>query len=84
MQRACIVGGALAALGILGNLMVRRFRAAAAAPSLKFLVLHGLGMDKRGYVDTHLFGTTTLAQYNERIQAWAAKVGCWVASCGEL
>lgn len=46
-----------------------------APECLKFLVLHGLGMDKRGYVDVDKWGTTTLAQYNEFIQAWAHKVG---------
>jgi hypothetical protein len=57
---------------------------AVDAPArLKFLVLHGLGMDRRGYVDVDKWGTTTLAQYNEFIQAWAAKVssrGGWLTN----
>jgi len=44
----------------------------------RFLVIHGLGMDKRGYVDVDKWGTTTLAQYNERIQAWADTAGATV------
>ena len=41
----------------------------------KILVLHGLGMNMRGKVQTHIFGTETLDQYDERINAYAGELG---------
>ncbi len=46
----------------------------AVRQPLKFLVVHGFGMDKRGFVDIERFGTTTLAEYNARIAAWSRSV----------
>ncbi len=50
---------------------------------VRFVVLHGLNMDKRGRIDVDKFGTTTLAQYNEFIHAWTAKV-CLPGCCPPL
>ena len=41
----------------------------------KILVLHVLGMNMRGKVQTHIFGTETLDQYDERINAYADELG---------
>lgn len=41
----------------------------------KILVLHGLGMNMRGKVQTHIFGTQTLDEYDARINEYAAAVG---------
>ena len=41
----------------------------------KILILHGLGMNMRGKVQTHIFGTETLDQYDERINAYAEELG---------
>ncbi len=41
----------------------------------KILVLHGLGMNMRGKVQTHIFGMETLDQYDERINAFAEELG---------
>jgi 3-dehydroquinate dehydratase len=38
------------------------------------LVIHGLGLDKRGFVETEKFGTTTLAEYNNMIADWGYAV----------
>ncbi len=56
-------------------LAFRRFStvtASSAAPSRhRLLVLHGYGIDTRGYEQIEKFGTQTLADYNTAIQAWA-------------
>ncbi len=44
----------------------------------KILALHGLGMNMRGKVQTHIFGTQTLDEYDERIRAYAAELGAEV------
>lgn len=41
----------------------------------KILAIHGLGMNMRGKVQTHIFGTQTLGEYDERIRAYAAELG---------
>lgn len=41
----------------------------------RLLVLHGYGMDKRGYEHVERFGTTTLAGYDARINAFAGEIG---------
>ena len=41
----------------------------------KILVLHGLGMNMRGKVQTSVFGTQTLDEYDEQIRAYADEVG---------
>ena len=52
-----------------------RFLASAPTPKAKkLLVIHGLGLDKRGYVEVEKFGTTTLADYNAAIDRWSAEV----------
>ena len=44
----------------------------------KILILHGLGMNMRGKVQTHIFGNETLDQYDERINAYADELGVHV------
>ena len=41
----------------------------------KILVLHGLGMNMRGKVQIETFGTQTLDDYDERINAYASELG---------
>ena len=41
----------------------------------KILVLHGLGMNMRGKVQIETFGTQTLDDYDERINAYATELG---------
>lgn len=41
----------------------------------KILAIHGLGMNMRGKVQTHIFGTQTLDEYDERIRAYADELG---------
>jgi 3-dehydroquinate dehydratase-2 len=41
----------------------------------KILVLHGAGMNMRGKVQTEIFGTMTLPEYDERIRGYAAELG---------
>ncbi len=41
----------------------------------KILVLHGLGMNMRGKAQTHIFGTQTLEEYDERIGGYAEQLG---------
>lgn len=41
----------------------------------KILVLHGAGMNMRGKVQTEIFGTMTLPEYNRHIQAYADELG---------
>ena len=41
----------------------------------KILILHGLGMNMRGKVQTHIFGTQTLDQYDDAINGYAAELG---------
>ena len=75
MQRVCIATGIMLAGAALLSMLTRR-RSASKPVKLsgRLLVIHGLNMDKRGYVEVEKWGTTTLAQYNEQILAWAAKV----------
>ena len=41
----------------------------------KILVLHGLGMNMRGKVQTSVFGTQTLDEYDEQIRQYADELG---------
>jgi 3-dehydroquinate dehydratase-2 len=41
----------------------------------KILIIHGAGMNMRGKVQTEIFGTMTLPEYDERIKAYAAELG---------
>ena len=41
----------------------------------KVLIIHGAGMNMRGKVQTDLFGTITLPEYNEQIHKYAAELG---------
>ena len=41
----------------------------------KILVIHGAGMNMRGKVQTEIFGTMTLPEYDERIRGYAAELG---------
>ena len=40
----------------------------------KVLVVHGAGMNMRGKVQTEIFGTMTLPEYDQRIRAYAAEL----------
>lgn len=42
---------------------------------MKVLVVHGAGMNMRGKVQTDVFGTMTLPEYDERIRKYAAELG---------
>ncbi len=41
----------------------------------KVLVVHGAGMNMRGKVQTDIFGTMTLPEYDEQIRKYAAELG---------
>ncbi|ETW93585.1 MAG: hypothetical protein ETSY1_38570 [Candidatus Entotheonella factor] len=41
----------------------------------KVLVVHGADMNMRGKVQTEVFGTMTLPEYDEQIQKYAAELG---------
>jgi 3-dehydroquinate dehydratase-2 len=41
----------------------------------KILVVHGLGMNMRGKVQTEVFGTMTLPEYDKHINAFASELG---------
>jgi 3-dehydroquinate dehydratase-2 len=41
----------------------------------KILVIHGAGMNMRGKVQTEIFGTMTLPEYDSHIRAYAAELG---------
>ncbi len=41
---------------------------------VKILVIHGAGMNMRGKVQTEIFGTTTLAEYDTHIRQYAAEL----------
>jgi 3-dehydroquinate dehydratase II len=41
----------------------------------KVLVIHGIGMNMRGKVQTDIFGTMTLPQYDEQIHKYASELG---------
>ncbi|MGE3537242.1 MAG: type II 3-dehydroquinate dehydratase [Candidatus Tectimicrobiota bacterium] len=41
----------------------------------KVLVIHGAGINMRGKVQTEIFGTMTMAEYNEHINKYAAELG---------
>jgi 3-dehydroquinate dehydratase-2 len=41
----------------------------------KILIIHGAGMNMRGKVQTDVFGTMTLAEYDEQIRKYAAELG---------
>ena len=40
----------------------------------KILVIHGAGMDMRGKVQTEVFGTMTLPEYDVKIKDYASKL----------
>ncbi len=41
----------------------------------KILIVHGLGMNMRGKVQTDVFGSMTLPEYDERINGYADELG---------
>ncbi len=41
----------------------------------KILIVHGAGMNMRGKVQTEIFGTMTLPEYDAHIQAYAKELG---------
>jgi 3-dehydroquinate dehydratase-2 len=41
----------------------------------KVLIVHGAGMNMRGKVQTDIFGTMTLPEYDEHIRKYAAELG---------
>ncbi|MBM3226575.1 MAG: type II 3-dehydroquinate dehydratase [Candidatus Tectomicrobia bacterium] len=41
----------------------------------KVLIVHGAGMNMRGKVQTEIFGTMTLPEYDEHIRKYAAELG---------
>ena len=41
----------------------------------KVLIVHGLGMNMRGKVQTEIFGTMTLSDYDKHINAYASELG---------
>ena len=41
----------------------------------KVLIIHGAGMNMRGKVQTEIFGTMTLPEYDQHIRAYAAELG---------
>jgi 3-dehydroquinate dehydratase-2 len=41
----------------------------------KVLIVHGAGMNMRGKVQTEIFGTMTLPEYDEQISKYAAELG---------
>ncbi len=41
----------------------------------KVLVIHGAGMNMRGKVQTEIFGTMTLPEYDEKIRGYAKELG---------
>jgi 3-dehydroquinate dehydratase II len=41
----------------------------------KVLIVHGAGMNMRGKVQTDIFGTMTLPEYDEQIRKYAAELG---------
>jgi 3-dehydroquinate dehydratase II len=41
----------------------------------KVLVIHGIGMNMRGKIQTDIFGTMTLPEYDEQIKKFAAELG---------
>jgi 3-dehydroquinate dehydratase II len=41
----------------------------------KVLIIHGAGMNMRGKVQTDVFGTMTLQEYDEQIHKYAAELG---------
>jgi 3-dehydroquinate dehydratase len=41
----------------------------------KVLVIHGAGMNMRGKAQVEIFGTTTLADYDRQIRAYASELG---------
>ncbi len=42
---------------------------------VKILVIHGAGMNMRGKVQTEIFGTMTLPEYDSHIRSYAAELG---------
>jgi 3-dehydroquinate dehydratase-2 len=45
---------------------------------MRVLVIHGAGMSMRGKVQTDIFGTLTLPEYDVKIRAYAAALGMQV------
>src|SRR5215468_10681652 len=45
---------------------------------MTILVIHGAGMNMRGKVQTEIFGTLTLPEYDTKIRAYAAALGMQV------
>lgn len=41
----------------------------------RILVIHGAGMNMRGKVQTEIFGTMTLPEYDEKIRGYASELG---------
>ena len=42
---------------------------------LKVLIVHGAGMNMRGKVQTDIFGTMTLPEYDEHVRKYASELG---------
>jgi 3-dehydroquinate dehydratase-2 len=42
---------------------------------MKILIIHGAGMNMRGKVQTEIFGTMTLPEYDAQIRKYAAELG---------
>lgn len=47
-------------------------------PSPRYLVLHGPNLNTLGTREPEVYGTTTLAEINAALEAWAAAHGCAV------
>ena len=41
----------------------------------RILIVHGIGMNMRGKVQTNVFGTMTLQEYDEHINRYASELG---------
>jgi 3-dehydroquinate dehydratase II len=41
----------------------------------RVLIIHGIGMNMRGKVQTDIFGTMTLKEYDEHLQKYASELG---------
>ena len=58
----------------------RGIATAVGGGPMRLLVLHGHGVDRRGYEQIEKFGTLTMADYNAEIRKWGNKVRA--VACG--